>query len=172
MHFHFFIPIVNLLIDKSDLFADNLELTIDEVANRNPFVIVLLGDFNVKSENWYKHDKTLYKRAKIEAISKQFELQQFIKESNHILREYSSCTDLIFMSHQNLVMELGVHLSLHPNCHHQITSGKFNLKIHYPPPYERKYGIMTKQMLITLEKQLICFHEKKKKRGSNKSQHK
>ena len=35
-------------------------------------------------------------------------------------------------------MESGVHSSLHPNCHHQITDAKFNLKIHYPPPYERE----------------------------------
>ena len=35
-------------------------------------------------------------------------------------------------------MESGVHSSLHPNCHHQITYAKFNLKIHYSPPYERE----------------------------------
>ena len=35
-----------------DQFSDNLELTLDEVANRNPFLIVVLGDFNLKSENW------------------------------------------------------------------------------------------------------------------------
>ena len=35
-------------------------------------------------------------------------------------------------------MESGVHSSLHPNCHHQITYVKFNLKIHYPHPYERE----------------------------------
>ena len=39
------------LTDVFDQFADNLELTIDEVANSNPFLIVVLGDFNVKSEN-------------------------------------------------------------------------------------------------------------------------
>ena len=27
---------------------------------------------------------------------------------------------------------------LHPNCHHQIIYAKSNLKVHYPPPYERK----------------------------------
>ena len=32
-------------------------------------------------------------------------------------------------------MESGVHSSLHPNCHHQITYAKFSLKIYYPPPY-------------------------------------
>ena len=34
-------------------------------------------------------------------------------------------------------MESGVHSSLYANCHHHITFAKFNLNIHYPPPYER-----------------------------------
>ena len=32
----------------------------------------------------------------------------------------------------------GVHPSLRPNCHHQIISAKFNLKIYYSPPYLRE----------------------------------
>ena len=35
-------------------------------------------------------------------------------------------------------MEPGVHFPLHPNSHHLITFEKFNLKIHYPPPYEQE----------------------------------
>ena len=35
-------------------------------------------------------------------------------------------------------MESGVHSSLHANCHHHLTFAKFNLKIHYPRPYERE----------------------------------
>ena len=35
--------------DVFDQFADNLELTLDKVANHNSFVIVVLGDFNVKT---------------------------------------------------------------------------------------------------------------------------
>ena len=31
----------------------------------------------------------------------------------------------------------GIHPSLHSNCHHQMIFRKFNLKIFYPPPYER-----------------------------------
>ena len=34
-------------------------------------------------------------------------------------------------------MNSGVYSSLHPNCHHQIIHAKFNLKIFYPPLYER-----------------------------------
>ena len=101
-----------------------------------PFLIIALGDFNVKSEIWYKHDKTSHEGAKIDALTTQFGLQQIIKEPTHILREFSSCIDLTFMSHQNLVMKSGVHSPLHPNCYHQTTYAKFNLKIHYPSPYE------------------------------------
>ena len=43
---------------------------------------------------------------------------------------------MIFTSQPNLVMEPGVHSSLHSNRHHQITYAKFNLKIYYPPRYE------------------------------------
>ena len=44
--------------DIFDEFADNLELTLDEVANHNSFLIVVLNYLNVKSENWYKYNKT------------------------------------------------------------------------------------------------------------------
>ena len=45
---------------------------------------------------------------------------------------------LIFTSQPNIVIEWGVHPSLHLICHHQIIFAKFNLKIYYPPPYLRK----------------------------------
>ena len=38
------------------------------------------------------------------------------------------------------MMDAGVHPSLHEDCHHQIVYAKFNLKIHYPPTYEREIG--------------------------------
>ena len=82
--------------DVFDQFTDNLELTLDEVANHKPFLIVVLGDFNVKSENWYKHEKTSYEGAKIDPLTTQFGLQQIIKETTHILAESSSFIDLTF----------------------------------------------------------------------------
>ena len=36
------------------------------------------------------------------------------------------------------MMSSGIHFSLHQNCHHQIVFAKFNLKVHYPPPYKRE----------------------------------
>ena len=90
------------------------------------------------NSNWYKHDKTSYEGSKIDAIISQFGLQQLIKEPIHILKDSSPCIDLLFTSQPNLVMESGVHSSLHQNCHHQIIYAKINFKVFYPPPYERE----------------------------------
>ena len=101
-------------------------------------MIVILGEFNAISSNWYKHDKTSYEGSKIEAITSQFGLKQLIQEPTHILSNLSSYIDLVFTSQPNLVMESGVHSSLHENCHHQLVYAKFNLKVCYPPPYEHE----------------------------------
>ena len=72
--------------DNYEDFAENLELNLDKIANKSPYVLVVLGDFNVKSSNWYKHDKTTYDGSKIIAITSQFGLQQLIKEPTHFNR--------------------------------------------------------------------------------------
>ena len=72
--------------DNYEDFAENLELNLGKIANKSPYVLVVLGDFNVKSSNWYKHDKTTYDVSKIIAITSQFGLQQLIKEPIHFYR--------------------------------------------------------------------------------------
>ena len=123
--------------DEFEKFTDNFELTLDNLAESNSDLIVVLGDLNVKSKNWYINDKTNTEGAKIEFVTSQYGLYQIINEPTHVLENSSSCIDLIFTSQRNLVVDSSVHPSLHPNCHHQIVYAKFNLKIHFPPPYER-----------------------------------
>ena len=43
--------------DKFEKFIDNLELTLETLFQNNPFLIVLIGDLNAKSKNWYSHGK-------------------------------------------------------------------------------------------------------------------
>ena len=62
-------------LDFFEEFADNLQLSLDKISNQNPFLTVVLGDFNTKSSNWYKHDKTTYEGSKIDAVTSQFGLQ-------------------------------------------------------------------------------------------------
>lgn len=100
--------------------------------------MVVLGDVNTKSSDWKKHDKNTYEGSKMDATISQFGLQQLITEPTHILGNSPSCIDLIFTSNQSLAMDSGVYPSLHLNYRHHITYVKFNLKIHYPPPYERE----------------------------------
>ena len=121
--------------DEFEKFIDNLELNFETLCQNNPFLIVLIGDLNAKSKNWYCHDKSSHEGNSIENVTAQFGLQQIIKEPTHVSNTSSSCIDLIFTSQPNLITDSGVHSSLHPNCHHQIVFAKLNLHIVYPPPY-------------------------------------
>ena len=61
---------------------------------------------------------------------------QLISQPTHLLPQNSSCIDLIFTDQPDLIVDSGVHPSLHLNCHHQITYCKLNLNTEYLPPYE------------------------------------
>ena len=61
---------------------------------------------------------------------------QLISQLTHLLPQTFSCIDLIFTDQPNLIVDSGVHPSLHSNCHHQITYCKLNLSIEYPPAYK------------------------------------
>ena len=98
----------------------NFELTLDKIHENNPFMTVVLGDFDAKSNNWCKADITsLVEGSKVDAITSSYGLNQLIQEPTRILNSSSSCIDLIFTSQPNLVTESGIHSSLHSNCHHQ-----------------------------------------------------
>ena len=139
--------------DEFESFADNLELNLDSVVHRNPYLIVVLGDFNAQTKGWYALGKTTYEGT---GITSQFGLEQLIHEPVHIIGERSSCIDLIFASQPNLVVESGVQSSLHQNCHHQIVFARFNLKVVFSP----LYGISKKQIFTILEKQSMAFNGK------------
>ena len=91
--------------DEFESFSKNLELTLDCVMQNVPYMMVLLGDFNAKCTNWYKHDKTNFEGKTIENISLQCGLYQVINEPTHILENSLSCIDCIFTSQPNLITE-------------------------------------------------------------------
>ena len=100
------------------------------MTQKGSFLTTIIGDFDAKSCNSFSHHKTSFEGSTIESITSQFGLHQLINEPKYLLENSSSCIDLIFTSQPNIVMESGVHPSLHPNCHHQIIFAKFNLKIY------------------------------------------
>ena len=50
-------------------FGDNLELNLDTIVNRNPFLIVALGDFNAQTKGWHTLGKTTYEGTRIDGIN-------------------------------------------------------------------------------------------------------
>ena len=73
-------------------------------------------------------------------------MYHLINEPTHFLENSSSCIGLIFTSQPNLVVQSGVHPSLHPNCDHQIVFA---------------FGIIEKQILTLSKEQLATSMGKK-----------
>ena len=69
------------------------------------------------------------KVSNIRKINILYELKQLISVSTHILQHPSIDIDLIFDNQPNLVIDSGIHPSLHQNCHHQVIFCKLNLKL-------------------------------------------
>ena len=123
--------------EEFDKIFSNFQFLLGYIANRNPFLSIIDGDFNARSNNWCSSYKTTYEGKKLASLTSQCGFKQVISDLTCILETSSSCIDLIFASQPNLVMNSGVHSSIHSNCHHQIIHAKYNFKIFYPPPYER-----------------------------------
>ena len=68
-----------------------------------------------------------------------------------------------------MVIESGVHWSLHPNRHHQITFARSNLKIHYRPPDEREIWHYVQANADHIRKAVDLFPRKKALRNLNTS---
>ena len=84
---------------------------------------------------WWTKDKTTIKATQLESLTTVHGFHILISQPTHLLPQTSSCIDLIFTEIQpNLIVDSGVHPSLHWNCHHQITCCKCNRSIQYQPP--------------------------------------
>ena len=100
--------------------------------------MILLGDFKAESKSWSVNDITTEEGIILKNLTSLYGMKQLISAPTHILQHSSSCIDLIFVNQPNLVIDSGIHPSLHQNCHHQIIFCNLYLKIEYPPPYARK----------------------------------
>ena len=110
---------------------------LSDITFSNPHFSIILGDFNARSNNWWQDDTQTSEGSRIDYPTTSYGFQQLISERTHILKNSSFCIDLIVTDKPNLITDSGTHPSLHPNCHHNITFCKVNLKITYPPPYRQ-----------------------------------
>ena len=82
---------------------------------------------------------------------------QLISEPTHLMGDSKSCIDLIFTDLPNLIVESGVHPSLHDQCHHQIVYGKLTVSNIALRPYTRKFWIYDKADFLAIRKSIKMF---------------
>ena len=46
--------------EELDIFLSNFEFLLDYIASRNPFISIIIIDFNARSNNWCSSDNTTY----------------------------------------------------------------------------------------------------------------
>ena len=91
--------------------SKNFEFSSENIVQRKPYLVVVIGDFNAKSSKWHCQDKLTFEGNVIDNIISQFTLYQVIKEPTYILNTSSLYIDLIFTSLPNLIIDSGVHSS-------------------------------------------------------------
>ena len=115
----------------------NFEQLICDIITKNLLFVLITGDVNVRSSNWWKNDLSTSEGIQVDSLTTSYGLSQIISDSTHILPNSFACIGLIFTNQPNLVTESGVYPSLHTKCHHQILFANFNLNVEYPPVYKR-----------------------------------
>ena len=124
--------------DNVDEFIINFEKTINNIEMKNPYLSLILGDFNAKNTSCWGNIND-YQGIQIEQVTGMYGYCQLINEpTNYEPHCEPSCIDLIFSSQPNLIQRSGTYASLFDRCHHQIIYAEVNFKVFYPPPYKRK----------------------------------
>ena len=121
--------------DEFEFFLSNFDFLLQDISRRNPYLTLLLGDYNARNTKWWHHDITTTEEIQLETTTTIYGLQQSIDEPTHIHKNSSSCIDLIFTNQPNHIVNRGTYPSLHENCQHQITFAKVRLRVEYSPPY-------------------------------------
>ena len=144
--------------DEFDNFAINFELMLSKIYAENPFCIVITGDFNCRSTQWWEYDIENNEGKLFEPITSDMGLHQLIAEPTHLMGDSKSCIDLIFTDQPNLIIESGVHPSLHEQCHHQIVYGKLSVTNVAQPPYTRRIWHYNKADFVNIMKSIDMFN--------------
>ena len=129
-------------VTEFDHFLVNFEKLLNHVRQLKSAFLLILGDFNAQSKLWWHENITSHEGPPIDLLTMSYGLQQLISDPTQLLPNSSSCIDLIFMDQPNLIVDSGVHPSLHFKSQQQITYCRYNRTVKYPPPMKDLSGII------------------------------
>ena len=81
--------------DEFDLFLSRLELVIEHMRHEKPDCIILTGDFNSKTKQWWPDGEETNEGVLLNQLIESFSMTQLIDQPTHILTNSSSLIDLI-----------------------------------------------------------------------------
>ena len=119
------------------------------------------GDFNCRSPQWWENDIENNEGKLFEPLASENGLHQLVSEPTHLMGESKSCIDLILTDQPKLIIEYGVHPSLHEHCHHHIGYGKLSVSNVALPAYTSKIWCYDKAdfVAIRLSRERFAWHE-------------
>ena len=123
--------------EQFESFIHNLQLFFTNLRNENPHCIILIGDFNCWSSQWWADDEDTPQGTALDELMQINNVYQLIDEPTNVRTQGMSCIDLIVTDQPNVFVDYGVHPSLDSHCEHQIVFGKINVSVPSPPPYKR-----------------------------------
>ena len=74
----------------------NFELMLSKMNAENPFSVIITGDFNCRSTQWWENDIENSEGKLFEPLTSDLGLHQLISEPTHLIGSSKSCIDLIF----------------------------------------------------------------------------
>ena len=89
-----------------------MQITFDQIRRERCHSLVLTGDFNCRSSQWWDEDTEYPEGIALDELIEINNLYQLIDEPINIRGESMSCIDLIITDQPNIFIESGVHPSL------------------------------------------------------------
>ena len=127
-----YIGLIVKIVEQFQSFCDSLGIN-----SLNPAISITTGDFNGKCLKWYFFNTSDNIGKKFDAITSTAGYGEFIDKPSHFTNSSFSCTDPIFTSHPNIIVDSDIENSPCSNFHHDIIYGKINFRVPLPSQHFR-----------------------------------
>ena len=124
--------------EEFQFFSNALGNLYNNIKVLNPYISIFVGDYNAHSSSWWAGDRDDDCGNTLCELFNENNLHQLVNQPTHIIRDSSSCIDLVITDQPNLFLDCDIHPSLHAPCHHQINFCKVNISNPPPKPYKRR----------------------------------
>ena len=112
------------------------------IDQESPYTVIATRDFNCRSRLWWPDDVSNIKEELSEPLKSSLDLHKLVSEPAYFIGNSKLCINLIFTDQPNLFVETEVHPYIDPLSHHNITSGKINIRCPPVPLLTRRIPML------------------------------